>query len=48
MTEPASINGELAKSFELENKILITNRVAIIPETMGFSNQPSEDIKGAK
>jgi len=48
MTEPASINGELTKSFELENKILITNRVVIIPETMGFLNQPYEDIRGAK
>ena len=48
MTEPASINGELTKSFELENQILITNRVAIIPETRGSSNQPSVDIRGAK
>ena len=48
MTEPAGINGELTESFELGNKILITNRVAIIPETMGSPNQPSEDIKGAK
>jgi len=46
MTKPAGINGKFTKSFELENKSSITNGVATIPETMGFSNQPPEDIRG--
>lgn len=45
MKNPAGINDELTKSFELGNKSLITNEVAATPETMDSLSQPPEDVR---